>query len=246
MLFINFIRLLSKKMDFKFTVKEKLKTRYCFKCNKPIDYGEFYHRNFKSINEVNLIQFWENENLEYYCCSCYDNLMKKIKLEDLRLGLNERDRDILRILELKLSIKIPIVSELRYNTIGVIIKNGNIVGLSLFKCLSKFPEEITMLGALEKLNLCWNSFEFISESISSLTSLKFLDLIGNNLGIISNILGDLTSLLELDLSFNKLRIIPKSLGNLTSLEYLNLIHNDIIEIPESLIILEERGLKILL
>lgn len=233
-------------MDFKFTVNEKLKPRYCFKCNKPIDYGEFYHKNFKSINDVNLVQFWQNENLEYYCCLCYDELMKKIKLEDLRLGLNERDRDILRILEAKLNTIIPIVSELKYNTIGVTIKDGNIVGLGLFKCLIKFPEEITMLRALEKLNLCWNSLEFIPESISSLTSLKFLELIGNNLGTLPNIFGDLTSLLELDLSFNKLKIIPNSLGNLTSLEYLNLIHNDIIDIPKSLISLEERGLKILL
>ena len=199
-----------------------------------------------SINEANLVQFWQNDKLEYYCCLCYDNLMEKRKSEEVRLNLNEKERDILKILETKLNIIIPSVSELKYNTVGVIIKNGNIVGLSLFKCLSKFPEEITMLGALKKLNLCWNNFEFIPESISSLTSIKFLDLIGNNLEVIPNIFGDLTSLLELDLSFNKLKIIPKSLGNLTSLEYLNLIHNNIIEIPESLINLEERGLKILL
>jgi Leucine-rich repeat (LRR) protein len=162
-------------MDFKFIVKEKLKPRYCFKCNKPIDYGEFYHKNFKSINEINLVQFWQNEKLEYYCCLCYDELMKMKKLEEIRLGLNERDRDILRILEAKLNTLIPIVPELKYNTIGVTVKNGNIVGLSLFKCLSKFPEEITIMGALEKLNLSWNSLEFIPESIASLTSLKFLE-----------------------------------------------------------------------
>ncbi|GAI80632.1 unnamed protein product, partial [marine sediment metagenome] len=148
-------------MNYKFPAKEKLKKRYCFNCKKPIDYGEFYNKNFKSINETDLVQFWQNENLEYYCCLCYDELMKKIKLEDIRLGLNERDRDILRIIEAKLNTIIPIVSELKYNTIGVTVKNGNIVSLSLFKCLSKFPEEITMLGALEKLSLCWNSLEFI-------------------------------------------------------------------------------------
>jgi len=233
-------------MNFKFPVKEELKTRNCFKCNKLIDYREFYNKNFKLINEAKLVQFWQNDKLEYYCCLCYDNLIEKRKLEEIRLSLDEKEQDILKILEAKLNTIIPIVPELKYSTIGVTVKNGNIVGLSLFKCLIKFPEEITMLSALEKLNLCWNSLEFIPESISSLTSLKFLELIGNNLGILPNIFGDLTSLLELDLSFNKLKIIPNSLGNLTSLEYLNLIHNDIIDIPESLIILEEGGLKILL
>ena len=140
-------------MTFKFPKKETLKKRYCFKCNKCIDYGEYYLKNYKSTNEERLIRLWQNENLEYYCCLCYDELIEKGKLDEIRLSLNEKERDILRILEAKLNTIIPIVLELKYNTIGVIVKNGNIVGLSLFKCLSKFPEEITMLGALEKLSL---------------------------------------------------------------------------------------------
>jgi Leucine-rich repeat (LRR) protein len=233
-------------MTFKFPVREKLKKRNCFKCNKFIDYGEFYLKNFKSINEEKLLRLWQNENLEYYCCLCYDKMMEKGKLDEIRLSLNEKERDILKILELKLNIDIPIVPKMIHSSASVSLKNGKIVGLSLFKCLREFPEEITKLSSLEELNLSWNNIEILPESIVSLTSLKFVDLIGNNLSKIPNIIGDLTSLVELDLSFNKLKVIPTQLGNLASLKKLNLIHNNILNLPEAVINLEKKGLKILL
>ena len=233
-------------MTFKFPKKETLKKRYCFKCNKCIDYGEYYLKNYKSTNEERLIRLWQNENLEYYCCLCYDELIEKGKLDEIRLSLNEKERDILKILELKINTHIPIVPKLIYNKVGVSLKNSKIVGLSLFKCLCEFPEEITKLSSLEELNLSWNNIAFLPESLGSLKSLKILDLIGNNLTRIPDIIGDLTSLVELDLSFNKLKFIPKEVGNLASLKYLNLIHNNLLNLPEAVLNLEKKGLKILL
>lgn len=233
-------------MTFKFPIKETLKKRYCFKCNKCIDYGEYYLKNFKSINEEKLIHLWQNENLEYYCCLCYDKMIEKGKLDEIRLSLNEKERDILKILELKIKKDIPIVPLLKYSKTGVSLKDGKIVGLSLFKCLCEFPAEITKLSSLEVLNLSWNNIRFLPESLVSLKSLKFLDLSGNNLIKIPSIIGDLTSLVELDLSFNNLKFIPKEVGNLASLNYLNLIHNNMLNLPETVLSLEKKGLKILL
>ncbi|MFW9995831.1 MAG: hypothetical protein ACFFD4_27580, partial [Candidatus Odinarchaeota archaeon] len=61
------------------------------------------------------------------------------------------------------------------------IENGKIKGLSLFNTLSFFPEEITMLSSLEKLNLAWNYLEILPDSLYYLQNLKILDLIGNKL-----------------------------------------------------------------
>ncbi len=62
-------------MNFKFPEREKFKIRYCYKCNKQIDFGEFYIKNFKAISEEKLIYLWQNEHLKYFCCFCYNQLM---------------------------------------------------------------------------------------------------------------------------------------------------------------------------
>ena len=231
-------------MDFKFPKKKVFKTRYCFQCKKSIDFGDFYVRN-KFYPEQRLIQLWENEHLEFFCCLCYDGFIQNEKLNSLRNSLNDEQLDILRIIERRCKIEIPIVSQINYDTVGVIIQNGKIKGLSLFKCLKFFPEEITMIRSLEKLNLAWNYLEFLPETIYNLTSLKELDLIGNRLSYIHKNVGQMSILTGLDLSFNNFKTIPKTIGSLTSLKILNLIHNPIIFLPESLKMLEEKGLKIL-
>ena len=232
-------------MDFKFPKNKVFKTRYCFQCKKSIDFSEYYIRN-KSYPEHRLIQLWENNNLEFYCCLCYDDFIQNEKLKNLRNSLNDKQQDILRIIEKRCKIEIPVVLQIDYDTIGVFIHNGKIKGLSLFKSLKFFPEEITMIRSLEKLNLAWNQLRFLPNSITNLISIKELDLIGNELTSIPEQIGQLNSLVELDLSFNHLQTIPETINNLSNLRYLNLIHNNIIYIPESIKSLEKKGLKILL
>lgn len=234
-------------MSFKFpdNHNQKFKNRICLHCKKNIDIADYLLTNKAIYNMERLIQLWENDKLEFYCCLCYDDLIQNEKLNSLRNSLNDEELDILRIIEKRCKIEIPIVSQINYDTVGVFIYNGKINGLSLFKCLKFFPEEITMLQSLEKLNLAWNYLESLPESIYNLTYLKELDLIGNKLTYIHENINQMSMLTELDLSFNNLKTIPKTIESLTSLKILNLIHNPIRLLPESLKMLEEKGLKIL-
>ncbi len=232
-------------MSFKFPANQKYKERICFHCKKKIDIADYFVTNKSKYPIEKLIQLWEHDKLEFYCCLCYDRYLKSENLTKLTASLIEKDREILKLLKLKYSIDLQIVDKIEYNTIGVTIRNKQITGLGLFKCVEKFPEIIAMLTSLENLNLAWNSLTELPKSICNLHHLKVLDLIGNNLTSIPKEIRLLTSLEELDLSYNKLRNIPNTIGELPSLRTLNLIHNEIIMIPESLKELELNGLKIL-
>lgn len=233
-------------MDFKFPNNEEYRKRTCFLCKKNIEIGEFIVRN-KIINEQHLIELWQNDKLEFYCCLCYETLNERNRLEHLQNKLDLKEREILKILEKRYKIKLPLVLEIKYNTIGFIEKDGTIIGLGLFRGgLQEVPEELTELTNLEVLNLAWNRIELIPDSISSLLNLKELDLIGNKISHISKNIGKLPSLIELDLSFNCLETIPETIGDLSSLKVLKLIRNNITRLPESLKLLETKGVQILL
>jgi Leucine-rich repeat (LRR) protein len=231
-------------MDFRFPKLKEFKTRKCFNCKKTINIGEYLIRN-RSINEEKLIQLWESNKIEFYCCLCYDEFIEKKKLKSLKESLNEKEKDILKILELRFSIKIPILSKVEYNSIGATIENGSITGISLIKCLNNFPQEIIELTSLRYLNLSWNSLKSIPPSVSKITLLKELVLIGNELTSLPNEITLLTSLTELDLSFNNISRLPEMIGSLSSLRILNLIHNNLTNLPTSFEKLERKELKIL-
>jgi Leucine-rich repeat (LRR) protein len=232
-------------MNFKFPNKREFKNRKCFNCKKIIDFGEFYIRN-KKIKEERLIKLWEREYLEFYCCLCYDKIMNENMLQELNDSLNEKHKDILKILESKFSKKIPLITKIEYNRVGIIIEKGNIIGMGLYKCLKKFPEEINHFETLQILNLSWNSLEKLPKSIKNLKNLKELELVGNKLSSLPEEIGHLKCLEEFDLSVNDLQYIPESIANLPSLKTLNLIHNKILKIPDFIQTLENKGLKVLI
>jgi len=233
-------------MSYKFPENQKFRNRICFHCKKNIDIGDFFVTN-KSICDIErLIQLWENERLEFYCCLCYDRYLENETLTKLITSLSEKEQEILKLLKLKLSIDIPIVKQIQYNTVGITIQNKHITGLGLFRSINSFPEEIIMLTSLERLNLAWNSLKILPKSICNLHHLKELDLIGNKLTSLPKEIGKLSCLKELDISFNELTSIPNILEELKSLKILNLIKNKLATLPENIKELESRGLKILL
>ncbi len=233
-------------MSYRFEEEKRYRKRRCYKCNRPIEIGEFIIRN-RSLSKKRLIQLWENSHIEFYCCLCYNRLKKERKLKKQREQLNEIEKKAIDIIEKRLKFKLNIIPVMKCNSLGFMIEKGNITGLSLYMCdLMKIPEEINYLKFLKNLNLSWNHIEELPEFIFSLSSLKILDLIGNNLKSISPSIHKLENLEELDLSFNNLRSIPNTVTDLKSLKVLNIIHNKLLEIPEPFQELQRKAIKILI
>ncbi|MBD3216180.1 MAG: hypothetical protein GF311_26440 [Candidatus Lokiarchaeota archaeon] len=233
-------------MSFQFPKPRDFKKRMCYQCKRPIEFGEFYFKN-KDLSKERVIELWQCDSLEFYCCLCYDNLKRKREAEYLRNQLSKKERDILKILEIRLGRTLPLLPSISYNSVGFSIDNGTISGLSLFKMgLYEFPEVFTHLKNLHTLNLAWNFLEYLPESISSLKNLRELDLIGNHILEIPDTISELKQLEVLDLSFNKIQSVPNGVGSMESLRLLKLIRNKITQIPQSVSHLEKNGLKILL
>lgn len=229
-----------------FPIINDLRDRTCYKCGREIKFGEFFLRN-RTIPTKRLIKLWNDKNIEYYCCLCYDAYIKKLRIQNLKKSLKRSDMEVLEAIERRLGKTIPLIACIRYNSFGYTISNMRITGLGLFKMgLRDFPEEICYLDALKRLNLPWNYLESVPDSISQLKRLEYLDLIGNNIVHIPDTFGSLKRVREIDLSFNNLETVPASLSSLEHLEVLKLIRNKMKEIPSPLKRKEEKGLKILL
>jgi Leucine-rich repeat (LRR) protein len=218
----------------------------CYQCKRPIEFGEFYFKN-KDLSKERVIELWQCNSLEFYCCLCYDNLKRKNEAEYLRNQLSKKESDILKILEISFERELPLLPSISYNSVGFSIEDGTISGLSLFKMgLYEFPEALTHLKNLRTLNLAWNYLEYLPESLSSLKNLRELDLIGNHILKIPDIISELKRLEVLDLSFNNIQSIPNEIGTMKSLRLFKLIRNNITQIPQTVSRLESKGLKILL
>lgn len=150
--------------------------------------------------------------------------------------LNELSTEVVFIkhLERKLGKKIPLVESLKRGKRGYVLSDGEITGLSLFKCgLEFFPNELEKLKSLEKLYLRRNEIEKLPNSIGFIESLVELDLSINQLKEFPSAVGLLSNLKVLSLRANKIRTLPESIGRLTNLERLDLTSNQLSDIPES-------------
>jgi Leucine-rich repeat (LRR) protein len=229
-----------------FPIIDDLRDRTCFKCGREIKFGEFFLRN-RSIPTKRLIKLWNNTNIEYYCCLCYDTYKKRRKIEKIKRNLDRNDTEVIKALEKRLKINIPLIGCIHYNSVGYTISENRITGIGLFKVgLKVFPEEICYLDNLGVLYLPWNYLETVPDSLHRLTKLERLDLIGNNLLSIPKSIGSLESLREIDFSFNDLKELPKSMSSLKNLKVLKIIRNNIVAIPPKLKKRQEMGLKILI
>ncbi|MFX1238207.1 MAG: leucine-rich repeat domain-containing protein, partial [Promethearchaeota archaeon] len=215
-------------MNFKFPINIKIsKARSCHACNKKIDFNEFSYRN-RHIPIHRQIELWENEFLEYYCCICYDDMMKTEVRTLTKESLSPVDYEVVMLLEAHLKIILPVVENINYNTVGISIQHGRIVGLGLFKMgVVKVPEYFSELKYLKDLNLGWNNLEQFPEYILSLSRLEQLDLSGNKLDDLFQDLNHLKSLKEFDLSFNLFKEIPLAIATLPYLKTLKLFKNKI-------------------
>lgn len=214
-------------MNYTFPDAEEFPERQCFKCNKTLNFGEFSIRNQKSGLE-RLKKLWNNSNVKFYCCFCFDWKREKDKLSNINKKLDFAQKDALKILERTSKKKIPLVSEIKDHTIGYTVEGDQIVGLSLFQCnFHQVPDCIFSFSSLRVLNLSWNKISLLPEAIEELNSLISLDLMGNHIQNIPSIILNLKKLKYLDLGFNSFKKFPYDILNSKSIKRVNIVKNNI-------------------
>ena len=205
-----------------------------------------------------------------YCSKCGEPLPEYHLSNDLDnsksfLQNHTPEKNVISIIEREIQKPIPLLDKLKPNLTGYICENGDITGLSLFKCglreiplkvmmlktlkklflrrnnIKELPEFIGFLSNLEMLDLRINEIKSLPSSIGLLYNLKYLNLSSNNLFSLPNSIGNLTTLIKLNLNNNKLKFIPNSIGNLKFLKKLKIKANFWIILPESVKFMLKNG-----
>jgi len=233
------------------------------------------HQSFKKIVKIPCphCSFLCSPQIKY-CSKCGEPLPQNHLSDDLDksksfLQNHTPEKNVIRIIEREIQKHIPLLDELKPDITGYVCENGEITGLSIFKCgLTEIPPKVMMLKTLKKLFLRRNNIKelpeligFLSElemldlrineinglpsSIGLLSKLKYLNLSSNNLFSLPDSIGNLSALIKLNLNNNKLKAIPDSLDNLRSLKELRIKANFWINLSESVKKLQNKGLLIL-
>lgn len=229
------------------------KERTCWKCQRPLNFDDFFYTN-PSLGKEKALDLWEAPCVELLCCGCFhtykeqfEEELRREKLERYRQiqisELNSQGKRALQKLEAQIGKSVPaaviIDDRFRVRNFGFIAVNGTVVGLSLYYySLTHLPETLCEFPYLEYLDLSGNMLTELPEWIDSLVSLKYMKLLSNKLTHIPDSIQALKNLEVLDLSGNQLASLPTSLIKLPSLKYLYLWAN---QISSQLPILE--GLK---
>ncbi|MFX1444591.1 MAG: leucine-rich repeat domain-containing protein [Promethearchaeota archaeon] len=181
----------------------------------------------------------------------------------MNILLNERDYEILKILEKKIGRNIVLLKknefqnpndlylyeiesgkderEIEFEIIGqgllngINVRDGRIKHLVLVSLeLNRFIDEILELKDLTVLDISGNQIDIIPQDISKFKNLKALILERNKLEFLPESINQLENLQYLDLSYNNLKKIPESIGNLKALKKLNLMYNNLNDLPSSI------------
>ena len=177
-----------------------------------------------------------------YCSKCGEPLPEYLFSNDLDksksfLQNHTPEKNVIRSIEREIQKHIPLLDELKPNITGYVCENGEITGLSLFKCgLTEIPPKVMMLKTLKKLFLRRNNIKELPELIGFLPDLEMLDLRINEIKTLPSSIGLLSKLKYLNLSSNNLFSLPDSIGNLTSLITLNLSNNKFRSIADPIIL----------
>ncbi len=174
-----------------------------------------------------------------------------------RENIAPEERKILEDLEKTIGRTLPLTEDIKFDVVGVEIRDDKIVGLGLFSCgLKELPASVGDLKSLEKLSLGNNLLKDLPETVGTSKSLKNLNLNTNKLTTLPEpivklrslqtlILGinHLTSLPEsfdqlellqtLWINSNQLETLPESFGNLKSLQSFNIYHNRLTALPNA-------------
>ncbi|MFT4976037.1 MAG: hypothetical protein ACI8S6_001932 [Myxococcota bacterium] len=97
-----------------------------------------------------------------------------------------------------------------------------------------FPDAVSRLRSLHRLNLRGNALAELPESITRFPGLLSLELAQNRLVGLPEPVTRLATLRSLDLSFNPLAALHGAIGRLAALEHLSLVSCELTELPEGM------------
>lgn len=247
------------KAESKVTKIKDLKERVCWNCNAKLTFEDYFSSN-SHLDKTRALELWENNNVEFYCCSCYriikssketERRIEKLKHQKEKIfeKVPRSQKEKIKFLEKEIGLKIPPVLEFstqaRPKNFGFIYKNDIITGFSLYYYdLEEVPETIRAFDSIEFLDLIGNRIKKLPEWIDSLENLKYLNLLANQLTYIPDSIGNLNKLQYLNLSFNNLKKIPDTIKNLPSLKSIYLWANNISNLSEFSMFFKKNDIRV--
>ncbi len=236
-----------------------LKDRVCWNCGAKLPFQDYFLTN-PQLTKSRALKLWENDNIEFYCCSCYRIIKSSIETERRIETLKRKQEQIfdlvppsqkekIKFLEKEIGIKIPPVLEFGNHALpknfGFIYKHDIITGFSLYYYdLTEVPETLRAFDSIEFLDLIGNRIKALPDWIDSLENLKYLNLLANQVEYIPESIGNLDKLQYLNLSFNNLERIPESITNLSSLKVIYLWANKISNLSDIEKLFQENDVNI--
>ncbi len=144
------------------------------------------------------------------------------------------EQNALTNIETAIGVSLPAMAALRYNEVGIVVKNGLVVELGLPGLgLDTLPDAIASLSNLRRLNVENNLLRALPDGICRIASLEALCCRHNRLEALPQHFGNLANLKMVTLSNNLLSELPDSFGDLRTLEILDLNNNLLQRLPES-------------
>lgn len=194
-------------------------------------------------NQIDNTKMCQNSKNNYELC--YNQQIRTTSIKYFQQKtIFESEYNFLNELERKLNKKIPLVTRVKVDKLGVKIFQDHIVGLSLPQQeLTSIPSSLGMLIYLETLYLPDNSLVNIPDGIFQLVNLRELDLTQNKIEQIDEAIGNCFKLTYMNLNQNRITYLPRNLCFLKDLKRLYLQQNCLEEIPTEIAFL--RSLMIL-
>ncbi len=187
-----------------------------------------------AIKDNDLLAFWQVMIPMLPCFEEYENA------HDIRKCLSEYPFPLDFLCNVKLTVVTVCINNDRTHNIHILRLPDEIKYFERLECLVfngigiySVSSSIVALKSLSYLDLSYNNLSEFPECITEILPLKKLELAGNEIKSIPESISKLCNLEILDLSYNDLTELPDSLSLLTNLKELNLLGNNIKKIPDS-------------